>query len=47
MIQSDSDSNLYYSPTTRLLILLYVDDILLIAPFLEIVEAMKNKLESH
>lgn len=47
MLQSDSDSNLYYSPTTRLLILLYVDDILLTAPSMEIVEAMKNKLKSH
>jgi len=47
MLQSDSDSNLYYSPTTRLLILLYVDDILLTAPSSRIVEEMKNKLKSH
>ena len=47
MLQSDCDSNLYHSPTTKLLILLYVDDILLTAPSLQIVEAMKNKLKSH
>ena len=46
-LQPDSDSNLYYSSTTRLLILLYVDDILLTAPSTEIVEAIKNKLKSH
>jgi len=44
---SDSDSNLYYSPTTRLLILLCVDDILLTAPSSEIVEGIKNRLKSH
>ena len=47
MLQSDSDSNLYYSPTSKLLSLLYVDDILLTAPTLGIVEEMKNKFKNH
>ena len=45
MLQSDCDSNLYHSPTTKLLILLYVDDIPLTLPSLQIVEVMKNNLK--
>jgi len=47
MIQSESDTNLYYSSNSKLLILLYVDDILLTGPSLPHIDYMKNKLRSH
>jgi len=47
MIQSDSDTNLYYSPNSKLLILLYVDDILLTGPSLPIIDRMKNHLRNR
>ena len=45
MLQSNSDTNLYYSLTSKLLILLYVDDILLTAPSYSVSKKMKNELK--
>jgi len=47
MIQSDSDTNLYYSSNSKLLILLYVDDILLTGPSLPIIDRRKNQLRNR